>query len=46
MKAELLSKRAPRGQTEADRWKEVYIILFPNDDESQIPVPCKSYEEH
>lgn len=31
-------KKAYPGQTEADRWEEVYRILFPNE---EVPSPCK-----
>jgi hypothetical protein len=41
MKAALQSKRkAFPGQTEAERWKQIYQILFPDDEE--VPDPCKS----
>jgi hypothetical protein len=32
-------KKAQRDQTEADRWKDIYQLLFPNE---VIPSPCKS----
>jgi hypothetical protein len=31
-------KKAYPGQTEADRWGEVYQVLFPNE---EVPSPCK-----
>jgi hypothetical protein len=31
-------KKAHRDQTDEDRWKEMYRILFPNED---VPSPCK-----
>lgn len=41
MKAVLQSKRkAFPGQTEAERWKQIYQLLFPDDEE--VPDPCKS----
>jgi hypothetical protein len=33
-------KRSP-GQTEEEKWKEVYHILFLDEDEADIPEPCK-----
>jgi hypothetical protein len=33
-------KKVQRDQTEADRWKDIYKLLFPNE---MIPSPCKSY---
>ena len=40
MKVVLQSKRkAFPGQTEAERWKQIYQILFPDDKE--VPDPCK-----
>jgi hypothetical protein len=32
-------KKAQRDQIEADRWKDIYRLLFPNE---MIPSPCKS----
>lgn len=32
-------RRKRRGQTDIQKWKEIYRILFPG--ESQIPSPCK-----
>lgn len=37
----LKSRKRPRGQTEADRWRDMYRILFCCDDEPVIPSPCK-----
>jgi hypothetical protein len=31
-------KKAHRGQSEEDRWKEIYQILFPGE---MVPSPCK-----
>jgi hypothetical protein len=31
-------RKATRGQTEADRWKEIFKLLFPNE---QVPNPCE-----
>jgi hypothetical protein len=40
MKALLQCKRkAFPGQTEAERWKQIYQTLFPMDEE--VPEPCK-----
>jgi len=44
MKERLQSrKKAFRGQTEAQRWEEIYDILFP-DAEGPKPSPCKCCE--
>jgi hypothetical protein len=32
-------KKAQKDQTEADRWKDIYKSLFPNE---MVPSPCKS----
>lgn len=45
-KEALLNKKAHRGETDAEKWKEIYMILFPRDDECSIPDPCKSWSEH
>jgi hypothetical protein len=34
-------KKDPKVQTDVDRWKKVYRILFPSDPEEFIPSPCK-----
>jgi hypothetical protein len=34
-------KRNHLNQTEEQRWKEVYSILFPEGDEQDIPSPCR-----
>jgi hypothetical protein len=31
-------KKAYPGQSEADRWKDIYRVLFPNE---EVPSPCK-----
>ena len=36
-----LKKRSQPGQSEDERWIEVYKILFPKDDHSRIPSPCE-----
>jgi hypothetical protein len=36
-------KKTWPGQSEEDRWREVYQILFPND---EIPSPCKIFTNH
>ncbi|KAK0627957.1 hypothetical protein B0T14DRAFT_146593 [Immersiella caudata] len=35
-------KKAQADTTDEDKWREIYIILFPDDDESSIPSPCKT----
>lgn len=35
-------KRPPIGQTEIEKWNAVYLILFPEDEPSKIPSPCKT----
>jgi hypothetical protein len=37
-------RKAFPGQTEAERWKQVYQILFPLDEEA--PDPCKPLSPH
>lgn len=34
-------KRSIVYQSEEDKWKGVYLILFPDDAESDMPSPCK-----
>ena len=38
-------KRSPNSATgsEEDRWRAVYRILFPDDDEADVPSPCKPH---
>lgn len=36
-------KKAHRSQSEEDRWKEIYQILFPGE---MIPSPCELYKLH
>jgi hypothetical protein len=36
-------KKAHRDQSEEDRWREIYQILFPGE---ILPSPCKSYKLH
>jgi hypothetical protein len=36
-----LRARSATAKTEYQRWIDVYRILFPNDDPSTIPHPCK-----
>ena len=36
-------KKTQRDQTEADRWKNIYKLLFPNE---MIPSPCKLYSPY
>lgn len=33
--------RAPKEQTQEDKWYTIYSILFPNANPSQYPSPCK-----
>ncbi len=37
----LLKRRRKQAGTEGDKWKEMYRVLFPGDDEEDIPSPCK-----
>jgi hypothetical protein len=37
----LRSRKRNAAQSERDRWIEMYKILFPDDEESSIPEPCK-----
>lgn len=37
----LLKKKRKQAGSQVDRWKEMYKILFPDDDENDIPEPCK-----
>lgn len=36
-----LRTRRRTTETEWQRWREIFLILFPDDDESSIPSPCK-----
>jgi hypothetical protein len=36
-------KKAYRDQSEADRWKDIYRVLFPGEN---APSPCKSHDYH
>lgn len=38
-----LRAQSPNAKTEGQRWIDVYRILFPDDDPSVIPSPCKSF---
>jgi len=38
---QLKLRKRPAGQTEVERWIEMYRILFPEDPESMIPTPRK-----
>jgi hypothetical protein len=42
---QLRGRKRPPNQTEEDRWREIYIILFPTDPEMSIPSPCEA-ESH
>ena len=35
-------KKALADTTDEDKWREIYMILFPDDDPATIPSPCKS----
>lgn len=35
-----LRRRAPRGQSKYQQWREIYKIIFPLDDDAHIPSPC------
>jgi hypothetical protein len=35
-------KKTHADMTDEDKWREIYIVLFPDDDQSVIPSPCKS----
>jgi hypothetical protein len=37
----VLRKRSPALRLEEDKWRDVYRLLFPNVDETDIPSPCK-----
>jgi len=37
----LLKSRKKSTLTEEEKWKEMFRILFPNDEEDLIPSPCK-----
>lgn len=39
-----LRRRSQSGQTENEKWIEVYKILFPKDDHSKIPSPFYEYQ--
>lgn len=42
-KEKLLSRKKAHGDmTHEERWRHIYMILFPDDDENSIPSPCKS----
>jgi hypothetical protein len=38
---ELRKRRKNQSRTEKEKWKEMYHVLFPDDDYSAIPDPCK-----
>jgi hypothetical protein len=37
----LKSRKGHGGLTEAEKWRQVYMILFPDDPDQGIPSPCK-----
>ncbi len=34
-------KKTQKIMSEVDKWKDVYVILFPGDDPATMPSPCK-----
>lgn len=34
-------KKTHADMTDEDKWREIYMILFPDDDPETIPSPCK-----
>jgi hypothetical protein len=38
-------KRPIKFQTEDEKWKDMYKILFPDDDQSKVPSPCKPFSD-
>jgi hypothetical protein len=39
VKEQLRSRKKTPGQSEADRWRDIYQLLFPG---TPVPSPCKS----
>jgi hypothetical protein len=39
-KSQLMRRTKTKGRTEAEKWKEIYLVLFP--DASEVPSPCKT----
>ncbi|KAJ8117831.1 hypothetical protein ONZ43_g4114 [Nemania bipapillata] len=39
------NKRAKKGQTETQRWNDIYLLLFPGADRNAIPSPYPDYDE-
>jgi hypothetical protein len=37
----LRQKKRKKGQSEVEKWKDIYRILFPDVPENQIPSPCE-----
>jgi hypothetical protein len=35
-------KRSKPNMTEVEKWYQSYTILFPDDDQADMPTPCKS----
>lgn len=33
-------KKAQPNMTDEDKWVEIYMILFPDDDPDSVPTPC------
>jgi hypothetical protein len=36
-------KKAKADMTEVEKWYQAYRILFPDDDQENVPTPCKSH---
>lgn len=34
-------KHTPGVRTEEERWRKMYMIIFPNDDAAEMPSPCE-----
>lgn len=34
-------KKTHADMTDDDKWREIYGVLFPDDDQNAIPLPCK-----
>ncbi|KFA53822.1 hypothetical protein S40293_01611 [Stachybotrys chartarum IBT 40293] len=41
---EISRKRGLGGQSVVQRWKEIYLVLFPEVDEASVPSPCKYHQ--
>jgi hypothetical protein len=36
-------KKTHADMTDEDKWREIYLILFPDDDQSTVPSPCECF---